>query len=119
MGTEEYARPVRGSGGRPIQTSSASAIETNNYKNGGGINLNPANTGESYPLTIDPAFDIEVLHITGSGDIEAEITTVSGNIFTIPLNGGTGVIDWFSMDSITFKDPNATGAKLKGSYGGD
>lgn len=115
MGTQEYARPVRGSEGRPIQTSADSAIETNNYREGGGIDLD----GTTYPYTIDPTFDIEVLHITGAGDIDAEVTTISGSVFTIPLNGGTGVIDWVSMDSITFKDPNATGSAIKGSYAGD
>jgi hypothetical protein len=116
MGSQEFATPVRGSGSTPIQTNAQGAIETDNYRQGGGFDFD----GSAYPYTVDPTdFDIQVIHITKASDIVLEITTLTGNTFDVPLAGGSGVIDWIEVDNFTLKDPNNTNARVAGSYGGE
>jgi len=115
MGGKEYAQMVRGSGQEPISTTQENAFETDNYREGSGFDFD----GSAYPYTIDPAEDIQELNITGAGDIDVEITTTSGTVFTLRLNGTVGSYDKWSIDQITFEDPRGTGAKLIGGWAGE
>lgn len=115
MGSEQFSQAVRGSDGTPVATSATGTIETDNYDRGVSIDED----GTTYPVAINPAFTVQVLWLTQVGDIEAEIHTNSGDVFTVPLSGGVGVVDWFEMDKVVFKDPNGTGAELTGAVGGD
>lgn len=115
MGSQEFAQAVRGSGAEPISTTSESSFETDNYGNGQGFDKD----GSAYPYTIDPTFDIQVVHITQADNITMKVTTIQGYTFDVPLAGGTGVIDHISMDKVEFTDPNNTGARISGFVGGE
>lgn len=115
MPTEPFFRGVRGGSGTPISTSTTGVIETNNYTQGTGIDVD----GTAYPYTFNPSWDVQFIHVTEAGSIDVEVTTTDGDTFQYPLAGGTGVIDWWEVDSVTFRDPNGTAASLKAALGGD
>jgi hypothetical protein len=74
--------------------------------------------GSAYPYSFDPSETIEELIIHEADDIEAEITTAGGATFTIPVSSGD-VFNRWAIDSVTFKDPNATSAALAASWAGE
>ena len=74
--------------------------------------------GSAYPYVLDPVETIEELIIHDAGDIEAEITTSGGAVFTIPVSSNETYNRW-AIDSVTFKDPNATSAALAASWAGE
>lgn len=114
MGSQEFSQSVRGSGAQPIQTTATSSLVTNNYDNGGSFSIT------SYPHTIDPTDSIEELIIMETGnDITLDVTTSQGNTITgIPLRGVSAAITAWDIDSITFNDPNGTGAGTYGAWAG-
>lgn len=112
----EFTQLVGGGDGAPISTNASGTIETDNYTEGAGFDFD----GSLYPYTINPVGQtIQVLHFTDVGAIDMEVTTISGTVFSYPLGGGVGVIDWWEIDSVTFTDPDATGAALGGAWGGE
>lgn len=115
MGSKEFAQAVRGSGAEPINTSANSAIETDNYDTGEGFDFD----GSDYPYTVDPSFTAEIMQLMETDDILIQITTVKGNTFDFKPVGGTGIVDWVSIDHIDIEDPEGTGARVVGVLGGD
>jgi hypothetical protein len=90
-------------------------VEDRRYPLGAGFDYD----GSGYPYSISPSQTIEVLHITSAGNIVAACTLESGATVSIPLAGGVGIIDWLSIDSIEFQDPNGTTARLAGAWAGE
>lgn len=118
MPAEQFAQAVRGSGGRPIQTSPGGAIETDNYTEGGSIGPTAA-----YPLEVNPAATIQELVITTTGNqIVADIETVSADesddLDGVPLQGATLALDTVEVDAITFRDPEGSGVETAGFWVG-
>jgi len=75
--------------------------------------------GTAYPYTLDPAETIEELLIHDVGaSIDAEISTTGGSTFTIPVDGPATFNRW-AVDSVTFRDPDATSAQLAASWAGE
>lgn len=105
---------VQGTNG-VLTTSTSGVVQTDNYEEGGAFDYN----GTAYPYTVDPAETIEELVITTSGDIVARITTTSGTTFDLPLAGGSGTFDKWSIDVVEFQDPNATGDRIAGGWAGE
>lgn len=99
----------------PVSVTTGGTVQTNNYSAAGGFDYD----GSAYPYTVNPSETIQFLHITQAGDIVAHVTTVSGDTADIPLAGGSGVIDWLEIDSVEFRDPNGTTARIAGSWGGE
>lgn len=119
MGYEELSRAVRGSGGAAISTNANGTVETDNYAEGQGFSLEPSLTGEAYPLSIDPAFTIEELLLTEVGDIQINITTITGSTFSFMPKSTKISMDTVEMESVEFTDPNGTGAPLFGALVGE
>lgn len=94
-----------------IQTS----VQTDTYPNGAGFDFD----GTSYPYTVDPAATIQVLKLTQTGDIIAEMTLASGDVFTLNLRGTIGVIDDMEINSVEFQDPEGTEAAVSGGWAGE
>ncbi len=115
MGSEQFSQAVRGSSGNPVGVSSIGSLETNDYDEGDGFDFD----GSAYPYSINPAETIKELVVTTSGDVVAEITTISGTTFELPLAGGSGSFDRWNIDSVKFRDPNATGERVAGGWAGE
>ncbi|MFC7131655.1 MULTISPECIES: hypothetical protein [Salinibaculum] len=120
MGSEQFSQAVRGSGGVPIATNTNGTVETDNYSEG-GVFAAGGNSGNAYPLEVNPAETIQEIIVTQVGDaIVADYTTVSGTTLTdVPLNGRTLTQDTLELDSITLKDPDGTGALTEGWWIGE
>lgn len=99
---------------RDVRSVVESVVETNAYVDGQAIDED----GSAYPYTVDPAWSIQEINLTDVGDVVAEITTVGGSTFDVPLESRIGSYDHWVVDSITFKDPNNTGHALKGAVAG-
>lgn len=115
MGSEQFSQAVRGSAGDPVGVSQQGSLETNDYDEGDGFDFD----GSAYPYTINPSEVIHELVITSADNIDAEITTVSGTTFTLPLASSTGAFDRWNIDKVVFKDPNATTARIAGGWAGE
>lgn len=115
MGSEEFSRTVGGSGGASFATSANGSLESNNYLEGAGFD----HDGTAYPYTLDPAFDVQELVIMDAGDIVAHITTANGTTFDLPLAGAVAALDHWEIDSVEFRDPNGTGARIAGGVAGE
>jgi hypothetical protein len=74
--------------------------------------------GSAYPYALDPVETIEELIIHDAGDIEAEITTAGGAVFTIPVSSGD-VFNRWAIDSVEFQDPNNNSPALAVSWAGE
>lgn len=120
MGSEEFARPVRGSGGRAISTTQSSAFEVDNYAEGASFSVDTA-AGDSYPLTVDPAETIQYLTILETGtDINIEMTTKTGTVIgPVPLRGVALEEGATEIDSFKLTDPDGTGADTYGYWRGE
>lgn len=104
-----------GRNGEAVATTVKGSIETDNYSRGEGFDFD----GSAYPYSLDVGFGVEVLQITTAGDVVADVTTDTGDVVEVPLAGGSGVIDFLSISSVTFRDPNGTSARVAGLLGGD
>lgn len=115
-GVEQFSQTVRGSGGT-LATSLTGAIETDNYDEGGSINVESAD----YPLTVNPAETIQELVVIETGsDIRLDITTVSGTEMNdIRLAGASLVLDKIQIDQLTLRDPSATGDATRALWVGE
>lgn len=122
MGSKELKRTVGGDNG-PVQTSAEGVVETDNYSQGGVFNIDPNNADYlGYPHTVDPVgFTIQFCKILETGtDIRADIVTKTGEtISNINLRAAGIEEAAIEMDSITFRDPNATGEPTFGYYSGE
>ncbi|RYJ12748.1 hypothetical protein ELS19_01360 [Halogeometricum borinquense] len=114
MGVEQFSQTVRGTGGT-LSTNATGTVETDNYPNGDGFDYD----GSAYPYTLNPAETIQELIITIAGDVNMEITTTGGDTFSVPLAGGTGAFEKWEIDSVTFRDPAGTTARLGGGWAGE
>ncbi|WP_115863373.1 hypothetical protein [Halorussus litoreus] len=120
MGYRENSRTIRGTNGI-VATSTTGVIQTNNYDVGGSFAVNP-NEGDTYPTTFDPAgFTIQFLKVLETGTaIRMDITTKTGDqIEDVQLRGAAFEEESIEMDSVTFKDPDGTGAPTFGYYSGE
>jgi len=105
MGSEQFSTAVRGSAGTPISVSaSTGSIETNEYGDGEAV------VDNTYPITVDPAFTVEDLHV---------FAIPSDKVVTLSLENGTTisgikpqgipwVVDTLEIDSVEITDPQAT-----------
>lgn len=114
-GRPEFIQGVGGQNGPGVQTNESGSIETNNYTGATALDED----GSAYPYTLNPATTGEVLWITQAGDVDAKFTLKDGSTETVRLAGGTGVIDWWSFDSVEFTDPRGTSAEIAAAAGGD
>ena len=113
-GSEEFSTAVRGSGGRPIQTSAAGSIETDNYDHGDGFDFDG-----DYPHTIDPDRILQVVAFSiVDGYVELEIETILGDTFTIPIDGKATLSDW-EIESVTINDPEEENPRIAGAWAGE
>lgn len=115
MPSEQFSQAVRGSSAEPVGVAQTGSLETNDYDVGAAFDFD----GSAYPYSINPAEVIHELLVTQAGDIDAEITTVGGSTFALRLAGATGTFDRWNIDSVTFRDPRATGAALSGGWAGE
>ncbi|RDZ65875.1 hypothetical protein C5B90_05865 [Haloferax sp. Atlit-12N] len=114
MGVDQFSQEVRGSGGT-LATSTQGTVETDNYAHGDGFDFD----GSAYPYTLNPAETIQELVLTKTGNIDMEVTTTGGDTFTIPLAGNVGSFDKWEIDTVTFRDPDATASTLAGGWAGE
>ncbi|SFR37141.1 hypothetical protein SAMN04487947_0566 [Halogeometricum rufum] len=114
MGVEQFSQTVRGSGGT-LATNATGTMETDNYPNGGAFDED----GTTYPVSLNPAETIQELIITAAGDVMMEVHTSGGDVFTVPLAGGTGSFDKWEIDKVVFSDPKGTQARLGGGWAGE
>lgn len=115
MPSEQFSQPVSGGGGTPVATSTAGTVETDNYPNGDAFE----DDGSGYPVAVNPADTIQELTITTAGDVYARITTTGGDTFDLALAGSIGVWDKWEIDSVEFRDPKGTGARIAGGWAGE
>jgi len=105
---------IRGSNGT-LSTTTDGTVQTDNYTSAAGFDFD----GSNYPYSVNPSnFDIQEVVITTAGDIDLQFDTVNGTV-TVPLAGGVGSFDKLTAQSITFRDPNATGARIGGLVVGE
>lgn len=111
-GRPEFSRTVTGGTGRPVSTSAEGTVETDNYPTGDAFDL----SGGSLPVTIDPPATMQEIVITASGDDTVlRITTTGGATFDLPLNGGTGTFDKWSIDILEVRGS----ADVAGGWAGE
>jgi len=117
MPSEQFSQAVRGGGGRPIQTTAAGSIQTDNYPSGDGF----AFDGSGYPYTVE-ASDVDAIQdllLTEAGDIDMEVETIQGETFSVRLADTVGRWQIWEIQKLTFSDPRGTGAPLYGAWGGE
>jgi hypothetical protein len=110
MGIKQFNQSVTGQAGMPVQTAPNGTIQTDNYETATAFDKD----GSSYNYSFNPSFTVQELVLTQSGDVDAEITTTSGDTFVLRTHGTTLTLDTVSIDSIVFKDPRGTSARLTG-----
>jgi hypothetical protein len=116
MASEQFSQAVRGSGGVPVATNTNGTVETDNYSEGGTVEVKSSD----YPETYNPPETIQELGITSTGEgIVAELTTTSGTTFNIPLNGTTLTLDTIEIDELVFRDPSNSGIATEGWWAGE
>jgi hypothetical protein len=115
MGIQQHTQGVGGTGGEPIRTNAGGVLEVDNYGDGGAFD----HDGSAYPYTLDPEQTIQELIITTAGDIVARITTVEQDTFDLPLAGARGAFDKWEIESVEFRDPNATASRIAGGWAGE
>jgi hypothetical protein len=115
MPSEQFSQAVRGSGAEPISTNTNGTVQTDNYQNGGTFEYD----GSAYPYSLNPAETIQQLSFTESGGVYARITTIQGETFDLALNGTVGSWEGWEIDSVEFRDPDATAAALAGGWAGE
>lgn len=115
MPAEQFSTPMRGSSGGTLATTSAGTMKTDNYGGGDGFDFD----GSGYPYTLNPAETIQELLVTESADVVARITTIQGDTFDLPLVGAVGSFEGWEIDSVEFRDPNGTAARIAGGWSGE
>jgi hypothetical protein len=115
--SEQFSQAVRGAGARPIATTAAGSIQTDNYPAGDGFEFD----GSAYPYTFnaDNVDAIQDVMISEAGDVDMEIETIQGDTFTVRLAETVGRWEIWEIQSITFRDPRGTAAALYGAWGGE
>lgn len=114
MASDEFSQAVRGSSAEPVSVGQTGSLETNDYDNGGSFDV----SGAEYPAPVNPAETIHELNITISPDDGvAEIHTVGGDVFEMPLAGGTGSFNRWNIDKVVFKSQN--GGRIAGGWAGE
>jgi hypothetical protein len=114
MGVPEHEQTVRGSNGT-LRTNASGVIQTDNYAHGAAFDFD----GSTYPYSLNPAETIQELNITASGDIIARITTTGSDTFDLPLASASASFGKWEIDSVEFRDPHATGARIAGGWAGE
>ena len=117
MAAEQFSAPVRGAAGQPLATTTAGSIQTDNYPSGGGFDYD----GTAYPYVIEATSvnAIQEVMLTEAGNIEMEVDTVQGENFSVPLKSTVGRWQIWEIQTVTFSDPDGTGAELAGAWGGE
>ena len=115
MASEQFSQAVRGSSAEPVSVGQTGSLETNDYDNGDAFD----HDGSAYPYTVNPAATIHELILTEAGDVDATITTVGGDTFSLRLRGSTGVFNRWNIDEVTFEDPRGTAAAVSGGWAGE
>jgi len=115
MASEQFSQAVRGSGAQPITTSNVGSIQTDNYDSGDSF----ADDGTGYPLAINPPEVIQELYLTDAGDVEMDIHTVQGDVFTVRLAATIGEWQGWEIDKVVFRDPRNTTAPIYGAWAGE
>lgn len=115
----EFSRTATGENGQAIQLGTDGSLATNNYPFGGGFDFD----GAAYPYEIDASAEsialFQEIYLTESADIEMELLLDVGDTITIPLAGSIGSWDGFEVETITFRDPNNTAARVAGGWAGE
>jgi len=115
MASEQFSQAVRGSGGQPIATSAIGSIDTNDYQAGDAGDED----GSSYPYAINPAETIkEFAFAIVNAEIAAKITTIGGDVFTVPIASPT-VVDRWDIDSVELQDPKGKAARVAWWWAGE
>lgn len=115
MGSEQFAQKVRGSSAEPVSVGQTGSLETNDYDHGDGFDFD----GSAYPYSVNPAETIHELLLTEAGDIDATITTVGGDTFSVRMRGSTAAFDRWNIDEVTFQDPRGTASPVSGAWAGE
>lgn len=115
MASEQFSVPVRGAGAEPLATTTNGTVQTDNYQAGEAFDFD----GSAYPYSLNPAETIQELLITDAADVIARITTIQGDTFDFPLAGTTGSFEGWEIDSVEFRDPNTTTARVSGGWAGE
>lgn len=117
MGVEQFAQDVRGTGG-VLSTTTQGTVQTDNFGHGGGILVDPS-AGDSYPVAVNPAGVIHEFSVLSAGDVDVEVHTTGGDVFTLRLDGATGAWDHWDIDKLVISDPRSTGALFSGGWAGE
>lgn len=119
VGAPEFLQQVGGGSGKPLATNATGTVETDNYTVGDAFVC--GNGTNAYPFEVNPAEVIQEFGITETGaDIRLDIVTKSGDVMSnIQLRGSLPVLDTIEIDSLTFRDPNNTGAPTFGFWVGE
>jgi len=115
MASEQFSQAVRGSSAEPVSVGQTGSLETNDYDHGDGFDLD----GSAYPYTVNPAETIHELIFIEVDDIDATITTVGGDTFSVRMRGSTGAFDRWNIDKVVLEDPRATAAPVTGAWAGE
>lgn len=118
MASEQFAQPVRGSGGTAIQTNARGTMETDNYSNGGAYAAG-GGTGNAFPFPVNPAETMQEITFTAASSHVVEVHTTGGDVFDLRMEGSLGVWDKWEVDKLVFKDPKGTGDLICGGWAGE
>lgn len=114
MGSEEFSRPVRGSGSDPVSTTQQGSFTTDNFPEGDSIDI------DEYPAKFNADDDYDMDYIEEFGiysigdDIEIDVTLDNGTEFTLKPHGANQVIECWEIESLEFTDPDDTGDETHG-----
>lgn len=104
---------IDGSNERAVTVSTN--VQTDTYDRGDDFDTAGAAT---YPITLDPSETIQqvLLSIVG-GEVDVEVTTVDGDVVTLPVDG-KATIDSYSAEKVVITDGGSTPRVAGGWAGG-
>lgn len=105
---------IRIDGSNERAVSVTTSVQTDTYDRGGEFDTET----DGYPVNLSPAETIQHLLLSiVEGEVNVELTTVDGDIVTIPVDGKS-TIDSYSVESVSISDPG-TAPRIAGGWAGE
>ncbi|MFB6255259.1 MAG: hypothetical protein ABEH58_00790 [Haloplanus sp.] len=107
---------IRIDGSNERAVTVATNVQTDTYDRGADFS---ASSASGYPIDLNPDETIQqVLLSIVKTEVDVEITTVDGNVVTIPVDTKS-VIDSYSAESVSIKNPNDATKRVAGGWAGE
>lgn len=112
-GSARVVPNIRIDGSNERAVSVSTSVQTDTYSRGDSFD------GPALPYTINPTETVEqlLLSIVGA-EIDVEVTTVDGDVVTIPVDTKT-TLDSYSAETVVLRDPGGNAPRVAGGWAGE